>query len=195
MLFAKIVLTTLATAMKQGNLLVLVMLSLVLPIFLFLKIIICTLVDLTYCPEYHHYVRDGYCDGTHNIPKCAFDGGDCCPSEPEEIPYCFFCDGNSCTCHETGLIHCTGTFLSFSDITTVNLNSTSLFTEFCLEDGSAIVIGNGLCEDFLNNLECDYDAGDMVEERTVLPYYIWSVVTHLNFALNFLCAEREGEIY
>ncbi len=63
-------------------------------------------IDLANCPESlnYDYVNDGYCDGTHNIAECGYDGGDCCHAEGTQI--CYYCEGDDCICHYTATTHC-----------------------------------------------------------------------------------------
>ena len=77
------------------------------------------------------YVGNGYCDDGLNIEKCEYDGGDCC-GLCINTEYC-----TKCEC--------------LQDVGEYIYNGRGPAAPF---------IGNGFCDDALNKIECNFDAGD-----------------------------------
>lgn len=93
------------------------------------------------CYENMAWWGDGNCDDRLNTANCQFDGGDCCLPEINN-KFCL-----SCTCKFDGLLHLfeeTTTFPSF-------LGCPKYVAE---------MVGDGVCDDWTNNPDCDYDGGD-----------------------------------
>ena len=87
--------------------------------------------------RYHTYVGNGFCEDFANTPECMYDGGDCCG--PSNYQYCASCQ---CLYDEYELID-TKTYLESS--------TCDLFSH---------AIGDGFCQDEVNNADCNYDGGD-----------------------------------
>ena len=96
------------------------------------------------------YLGDGYCDDILNHGNCTFDGGDCC-LDNLSTDYC-----TTCTCLET--ISCKiMTFLKFQKMVLVFLLFILVNSEACENEAW---IGDVICDDGNNNLECHFDGGD-----------------------------------
>ncbi|CAN0045690.1 unnamed protein product, partial [Scytosiphon promiscuus] len=84
---------------------------------------------------------DGMCDASQNSASCGFDGGDCC--------ICTCTDGPSFTCGEVGY--------NCQDPACMD---PILVAEFPDCPGDWLLVGDGSCDDDLNNPLCGYDGGD-----------------------------------
>jgi len=106
----------------------------------------------TPCPgictfEHSYYIGDGYCDDGANNLDCNFDGGDCCG--PNVITnYCAECEclDEDYTTKET------------TTTTTTTTKATPCFGNCTFEN--CHWIGDGICDDGANNLDCNFDGGD-----------------------------------
>ena len=78
-------------------------------------------------------IGDGYCDDKYNTDKCNFDGGDCCQPELDRT-YC-----SECICYQT--------------LADIQLDESS-------KCDFKTYVANGICEDFANTPDCNYDGGD-----------------------------------
>ena len=101
----------------------------------------------------HPLVGNGFCDGETNIDECEYDGGECCFNVGNG-----YCDDDSNTpgCNYDG-----------GDCCGSCVNKEYCSTCTCLDGGSINsfannlnFIGNGFCDDGLNNAECQFDGGD-----------------------------------
>ena len=79
-----------------------------------------------------NWVGDGYCDDETNNEDCEYDGGDCC-GNCVNAKFCI-----ECVC---------------SDETPTN-------TWIQRDATSNPLVGDGYCEDEMNNENCNYDGGD-----------------------------------
>ena len=94
------------------------------------------------------------CNDISNTIQCNYDGGDCCGpmvangvcQDDLNIPQCAFDGGDCCG----------------SCVITTDCSECECLIDGYVADNSiqSHSIGNGLCEDELNNIECDFDGGD-----------------------------------
>ncbi|CAM9719167.1 unnamed protein product [Pylaiella littoralis] len=110
--------------------------------------------DFPDCPGSTTLIGDGYCDGSRglNVAECGFDGGDCCACECQDGNYTCGAGGFKCIDPKA---------------TTVCPESSFDFSYFFNDDdaypdctGITSWIGDGYCDDVLNNEDCGYDDGD-----------------------------------
>ena len=113
---------------------------------------VCHLIE-TCAARYHPLVGNGFCDNETNINECEYDGGECCFNVGNG-----YCDDDSNTlgCNYDG-----------GDCCGSCVNKEYCSTCTCLVGGSSNsfannlnFIGNGFCDDGLNNAECQFDGGD-----------------------------------
>ena len=78
------------------------------------------------------WFNDNVCDDENNVASCRFDGEDCCHSN-SDFTFCTDCQ-------------CLGNITEVSEPTS-NCPSSSL-------------VGDNVCDDPLNNLDCNFDGGD-----------------------------------
>lgn len=90
---------------------------------------------------------DAYCDDINNTPECDYDGGDCCGPNVNT----WFCD--ACECLDPN-----GVAVSTMPPATTE----DPFTTWINAGGCTVLFlkGDGMCHDFNNTPECDYDGGD-----------------------------------
>ena len=127
---------------------------------------------------YHPLVGNGFCNDDTNIAECHYDDGDCCGYNINS-EHC-----TDCTCfhQETCLAGVTHVFVGdgvCNDETNIadcnydsgdccgyNINSehctecTCFHQETCLAGVTHVFVGDGVCNDETNNVECSYDGGD-----------------------------------
>ncbi|CAN0196406.1 unnamed protein product, partial [Hapterophycus canaliculatus] len=105
------------------------------------------------CTGYIYDWQDSYCDYDLNNEECGWDGGDCCP----------------CTCREYSSWSTTCGYYGYDcmDPEAPNTCSTesptpspAASTDYPECEGAIYSIGNGYCEYYNNNEECDWDGGD-----------------------------------
>ena len=103
--------------------------------------------DLEPCQEFQdcpskskQWIGDGYCEDENNIFECNFDGGDCC-TDTEHL-HC-----TECLCKTNG--------------DEEDTPKTCDMHEW---------IGDGVCDDENNVLECDYDGGDCCDDTADKTY-------------------------
>ena len=96
-------------------------------------------------------VGDGICDDSANNEACAYDGGDCC-SPPDLIKSLCI----ECVCHDGNKSP------SWTDSVTTTETITSCFAE--------VIIGDGICDDTLNNDLCFFDGGDCCLQNAITIY-------------------------
>ena len=129
-----------------------------------------------------HYIRliaNGYCDDVTNTMECEYDGGDCC-GICINTEYCFKCEcledeyepiwysvllGNGYCNDGLNKKEC---LYDGGDCCGLCINTVACTKCECLEEVGkynvvgpmASWIGNGFCDDELNKVECNFDAGD-----------------------------------
>ena len=138
---------------------------------------------------YHPLIRNGFCDDVTNVADCHYDGGDCCDVNANK-DYCSECvchfietcaaghhplikngfwddDTNVADCHYDGGDCCDLNANKDGDCCGSCVNKEYCSTCTCLDGGSSNsfannlnFIGNGFCDDGLNNAECQFDGGD-----------------------------------
>jgi len=92
--------------------------------------VLTTTIDNCHDDPNNSTVGDGYCDDWMNIVECNYDGGDCC--------------GNNVTHGNCSACIC------------INITEGAS----CADDPNNPMIGDGYCDDMMNNAECNYDGGD-----------------------------------
>lgn len=102
------------------------------------------------------WVNDGFCDDGSNIAECDYDGGDCCLSTINNL----FCD--VCICHETGIMA--------STIPPTTTSQPWWEVEAVCHTHRIEMIGDGYCDDFNMNSECQFDGGDCCDENANFDY-------------------------
>ena len=99
------------------------------------------------CPNYlMDFLGDGICDDEANVKSCLYDGNDCCQYSNPTISRSI----------------CTKCFCQV-DIKAIIDLYTKDFYEVCFEIISEILwsnVGDGICNEELNNLDNMFDAGD-----------------------------------
>ena len=138
----------------------------------------CYLVETCAAGVTHVFIGDGVCNDETNIVECGYDGGDCCAYNINS-EYC-----SECTCfhRETCLAGVTHAFIGDGvcndetnivecgydggDCCAYNINSeycsecTCFHRETCLAGVTHAFIGDGVCNEETNIVECGYDGGD-----------------------------------
>ena len=102
-------------------------------------------------------IGNGFCDDETNTADCDFDGGDCCLNCPNK-EHCTIC-----SCHEGGepYFDLSCKYSLANHILTKVTFQIIFFLQGCDYWSSArLEIGNGLCQDSLNNPNCYFDNGD-----------------------------------
>ena len=103
----------------------------------------------------HDWIGDQSCDDFNNNMECNFDGGDCCGPNvnTQWCTECLCLNENVTTTNSTGSIS-----------TTTWSTSGGIWSS---TTGSGVVggcntgwMGDSYCDDFNNNIECNYDGGD-----------------------------------
>ena len=97
------------------------------------------------------YTGDGECDYFFNKPECEFDGGDCCVPSP-------VCIYGKCVCHNETTYTTTTPFPWWGNAITESPET--CYFLYYYEDFDIDDIGDGICNDMLNHLACNYDGGD-----------------------------------
>ena len=136
----------------------------------------CNIVD---CGNDRELIGDGYCHDEVNNLKCGFDGGDCCNSCTSKSK-CTDCkclignagedkteslNGNGYCNDETNNAEC-GYDGGDCCLPNVNKDHCSTCTCFHQETCAALpgflpsIVGDKVCNDETNNVECNYDGGD-----------------------------------
>ncbi|CAN0112687.1 unnamed protein product, partial [Hapterophycus canaliculatus] len=87
------------------------------------------------------WLGDGICDDSQNNAGCRYDGGDCCECT------CF--DGSHFPCGSNGF-----------DCLDPSCLDPVLVAEFPDCTGGWLLVGDGDCDEDLNNASCGYDGGD-----------------------------------
>ena len=123
---------------------------------------------------------NGFCDDMANNKECRYDGGDCC-GVCVNTEYCIKCEcleeydnsanflnvmlGNGYCDDGLNKEEC---FYDGGDCCGFCINTLTCTKCECLQDvgeynvvgPTAPFIGNGFCDDALNKVECNFDAGD-----------------------------------
>lgn len=117
----------------------------------------------TDCEGYPPYMEDGYCDEENNNAGCGFDGGDCCA--------CTCVDSPTHTCGELG----GGYDCKDPDVPPDCGATPSPTAPASLPGctGNMFYYQDGICDDFLNITDCNFDGGDCCACtcREYSPYY------------------------
>ena len=90
----------------------------------------------------HSFIGDGYCDDVLNNLDCGFDEGDCCLNNTITL----FC--TICKCYD----------------------DTPKEYDSCMVDAVPL-IGDGYCDDYLNNPHCGFDEGDCCLNDTIFTMF------------------------
>ncbi|CAM9367793.1 unnamed protein product [Ectocarpus fasciculatus] len=111
------------------------------------------------------FISDGMCDSSNNNAGCDYDGGDCCSCDCFDDTYdCgvagFICidPTSSCTYHH----YYDDDYNDYSDDFYVSSDDHSDHEDHD-DDGDgcdSLFDGDGWCDSWNNNSECDYDGGD-----------------------------------
>jgi hypothetical protein len=114
----------------------------------------CHIIE-TCAAGYHPLVGNGFCDDDTNIAECDYDDGDCCSNsnmvgdgicnDYTNNAECGY-DGGDCCGYNINSDHCT--------------ECACFHQETCLVGLNHAFVGDGVCNDETNNVECEYDGGD-----------------------------------
>ena len=122
-------------------------------------------------------VGNGFCNDETNNADCNYDGGDCCVmnANPNSCSECV-CHlietcaagyhpwvGNGFCNDETNIAECnydSGDCCGYSVNSEHCTECTCFYQETCLAGVTHAFVGDGICNDETNIVECDYDGGD-----------------------------------
>ena len=123
-------------------------------------------------------------DETNNV-ACNYDGGECCVMNANTV-YCSECAchlidtcaagyhpsvGNGLCDDETNVVECEydgGDCCGYIINSEHCIECTCFHQEMCLAEVTHALVGDGVCNDENNNLECTYDGGDCCSNPNVV---------------------------
>ena len=130
-------------------------------------------------------VGNGFCNDETNNVACNYDGGECCVMNANTV-YCSECAchlidtcaagyhpsvGNGLCDDETNVVECEydgGDCCGYIINSEHCIECTCFHQEMCLAEVTHALVGDGVCNDETNNLECTYDGGDCCSNPNVV---------------------------
>ncbi len=135
---------------------------------------ICSVLLFVHCLKFSQgttcvWEGDGKCNGLNNNLDCAYDGGDCCLPRGEID--CTSCNKEACICHATLQSYCH----NVEGIHPPNIFFKYVRTkcnqkETCPDWANTNEISDGVCDDYLNMINCAYDGGDCCLDHVFTVY-------------------------
>ena len=178
---------------------------------------ICHLIE-TCAAGYHPLVRNGFCNDDTNIAGCDYDGGDCCGyninsehctectcfnletclagvhplvgdgvcNDETNIAGCDYDDGDCCG-YNINSEHCTECTCFHQEACLAGVTHAFVGDGICNDETNVVecnydggdccqnpnMVGNGICNGETNNLECNYDGGDCCGPAVSCKYFVW----------------------
>ena len=106
-------------------------------------------------------IGDLICDDWANTPECEFDGADCC-NPNSDFSHCINCECLNWDNYTLSVSYTSHPppFGPTCKIFCPKINISRNFQMYNIDCWQLVGVGDGICDDQANTLECNYDGGD-----------------------------------